>query len=258
MRCCARPDGVPLALARSDAIRGSSGRRPRSVGSSMVRRMRGRRLRIRYGNLRGPAGACARSRQAKQSAACPHPAADREGHLHHGKPLSRGTRTGRRFRVPVCGSAREDPRRNGLHDGSDSRHLNLPSHWREIPLSRRNARLSRARQSAPTFLDKIRSLLYVFILTDQRAGPQPGGESPRLFEKPSRPQPGARVRGEEEFFIWIRCNPLKSPDSAKGIQGNPSNGGNHYAHTKHEATSRRSIARVRGTPTGSLVYQPAS
>jgi hypothetical protein len=24
------------------------------------------------------------------------------------------------------------------------------------------------------------------------------------------------------FFIWIRCNPLKSPDSAKGIQGNPS------------------------------------
>jgi hypothetical protein len=26
----------------------------------------------------------------------------------------------------------------------------------------------------------------------------------------------------KEFFIWIRCNPLKSPDSAKGIQGNPS------------------------------------
>jgi hypothetical protein len=23
------------------------------------------------------------------------------------------------------------------------------------------------------------------------------------------------------FFIWIRCNPLKSPDSTKGIQGNP-------------------------------------
>jgi hypothetical protein len=22
----------------------------------------------------------------------------------------------------------------------------------------------------------------------------------------------------EEFFIWIRCNPLKSPDSAKEIQ----------------------------------------
>jgi hypothetical protein len=25
-----------------------------------------------------------------------------------------------------------------------------------------------------------------------------------------------------KFFIWILCNPLKSPDSAKGIQGNPS------------------------------------
>jgi hypothetical protein len=24
------------------------------------------------------------------------------------------------------------------------------------------------------------------------------------------------------FFIWIRCNPLKSPDSTKGIQGNAS------------------------------------
>ena len=28
-----------------------------------------------------------------------------------------------------------------------------------------------------------------------------------------------------DFFIWIRCNPLKSPDSAKEIQGNASNGG---------------------------------
>jgi hypothetical protein len=26
----------------------------------------------------------------------------------------------------------------------------------------------------------------------------------------------------EEFFIWIRRNPLKSPDSTKEIQGNPS------------------------------------
>jgi hypothetical protein len=33
------------------------------------------------------------------------------------------------------------------------------------------------------------------------------------------------VRGNREaknFFIWIRCNPLKSPESAKGIQGNAS------------------------------------
>jgi hypothetical protein len=25
-----------------------------------------------------------------------------------------------------------------------------------------------------------------------------------------------------DFFIWIRRNPLKSPDSAKGMQGNAS------------------------------------
>jgi hypothetical protein len=35
-------------------------------------------------------------------------------------------------------------------------------------------------------------------------------------------QPQTRVAGKKNFFIWIRCNPLKSPDSAKGIQGNPS------------------------------------
>jgi hypothetical protein len=28
-------------------------------------------------------------------------------------------------------------------------------------------------------------------------------------------QPEARVERQEDFFIWIRCNPLKSPDSAK-------------------------------------------
>jgi hypothetical protein len=33
---------------------------------------------------------------------------------------------------------------------------------------------------------------------------------------------GHGVTGEKIFFIWIRRNPLKSPDSAKGIQGNPS------------------------------------
>jgi hypothetical protein len=37
-----------------------------------------------------------------------------------------------------------------------------------------------------------------------------------------RPQPGTRVKAGGDFFIWIRRNPLKSPDSAKGIQGNAS------------------------------------
>ena len=32
-----------------------------------------------------------------------------------------------------------------------------------------------------------------------------------------------RLPEETKFFIWIRCNPLKSPESAKGIQGNTSN-----------------------------------
>jgi hypothetical protein len=40
--------------------------------------------------------------------------------------------------------------------------------------------------------------------------------------KASRAQPHTRVAAPEHFFIWIRRNPLKSPESAKGIQGNPS------------------------------------
>jgi hypothetical protein len=32
----------------------------------------------------------------------------------------------------------------------------------------------------------------------------------------------AGLRGPEKFFIWIHCNPLKSPDQAKEKQGNPS------------------------------------
>jgi hypothetical protein len=41
------------------------------------------------------------------------------------------------------------------------------------------------------------------------------------FEAPCT-QPEAQVESWEDFFIWIRRNPLKSPDSTKGIQGNPS------------------------------------
>jgi hypothetical protein len=35
-------------------------------------------------------------------------------------------------------------------------------------------------------------------------------------------QPQTRVDATAEFFIWIRRNPLKRAESAKGIQGNPS------------------------------------
>jgi hypothetical protein len=33
---------------------------------------------------------------------------------------------------------------------------------------------------------------------------------------------GIQCVARKDFFIWIRCNPLISPDSAKEIQGNPS------------------------------------
>jgi hypothetical protein len=35
-------------------------------------------------------------------------------------------------------------------------------------------------------------------------------------------QPERVLAAKGNFFIWIRRNPLKTPDSAKGIQGNPS------------------------------------
>jgi hypothetical protein len=47
--------------------------------------------------------------------------------------------------------------------------------------------------------------------------------------KPRRLQP-ERVSAEKwKFFTWIRRNPLKSPDSAKEKQGNPSFGGIYHA-----------------------------
>jgi hypothetical protein len=57
-------------------------------------------------------------------------------------------------------------------------------------------------------------------------GPQQGkawenNDSKNAF-KAACPQPETRVEARKDFFIWIRRNPLKSPDSAKGIQGNPS------------------------------------
>jgi hypothetical protein len=38
-------------------------------------------------------------------------------------------------------------------------------------------------------------------------------------------QPETRVKARPDFFIWIRCNPLKSPDSAKEKQGMQALGG---------------------------------
>ena len=44
--------------------------------------------------------------------------------------------------------------------------------------------------------------------------------NPPGFEQLLQPERVSERAGN--FFIWIRRNPLKSPESAKGIQGNPS------------------------------------
>jgi hypothetical protein len=51
-------------------------------------------------------------------------------------------------------------------------------------------------------------------------GPQAGREVET--RKAFRAQPRTRVEAREDFFIWIRRNPLKNPESTKVIQGNPS------------------------------------
>ena len=55
------------------------------------------------------------------------------------------------------------------------------------------------------------------LANDDRGRPR---EAARVSGFGDCPQPVARVKPEKKFFIFFRCNPLKSPDSAKGIQGN--------------------------------------
>jgi hypothetical protein len=43
-----------------------------------------------------------------------------------------------------------------------------------------------------------------------------------LWGNPEGAQPETRIASKKDFSIWIRCNPLKSPESAKGIQETPS------------------------------------
>jgi hypothetical protein len=51
-------------------------------------------------------------------------------------------------------------------------------------------------------------------------GPDEHGETEGACRGPHTTQEGSRSGGE--FFDFFRCNPLKSPDSTKGIQGNAS------------------------------------
>jgi hypothetical protein len=72
-------------------------------------------------------------------------------------------------------------------------------------------------------IDKIGNIGYHILIVG--IPPRPGGrrtaeEKMRGLNSPEtfRTQPETRV----EFFIWIGRNPLKSPDSDKLNQGNPS------------------------------------
>jgi hypothetical protein len=66
-------------------------------------------------------------------------------------------------------------------------------------------------------------MLFFFLLADRPGCRVAGGERrmDRACDCGIHIQPKARVTPRADFFIWIRCNPLKSPESAKGIQGNP-------------------------------------
>jgi hypothetical protein len=60
----------------------------------------------------------------------------------------------------------------------------------------------------------------LYILVD---GNEPAQRvSPSEKERNYRPRPFECRPRQEDFFIWIRRNPLKSPESTKEIQGNPS------------------------------------
>jgi hypothetical protein len=99
-----------------------------------------------------------------------------------------------------------------------------------IPQERFDPRVSRSKRawtkSAKAFL-KQKYVLYLFPsreLTPHRWRVRRQGEwSGRTRLRGFGPQPETRVGARSEFFIWIRCNALKSLDSAKGIQGNASN-----------------------------------
>jgi hypothetical protein len=56
-------------------------------------------------------------------------------------------------------------------------------------------------------------MCYIYFHGQERA-PAPDQKTLETF--------GVRLKEGTDFFIWIRCNPLKRPESAKGIQGNAS------------------------------------
>jgi hypothetical protein len=67
-------------------------------------------------------------------------------------------------------------------------------------------------------------MIFIFLLAGRPGCRVAGGE--RSMDNTATAvfqiQPKARVTPQRDFFIWIRRNSLKSPESAKGIQGNAS------------------------------------
>jgi hypothetical protein len=116
----------------------------------------------------------------------------------------------------------------------------------------------RAKSGGKHFLDETEILCYTYFysrnLTFEALGRLAGEEKKASGLRSLAQSP----RLAEDFFIWIRRNPLKSLNSAKGIQGNASLGGTSTAHTKTKATLRRSIAHGKGTSAGSFACQTAS
>jgi hypothetical protein len=78
----------------------------------------------------------------------------------------------------------------------------------------------RPRKSGAQFLEKSRNPCYIIEQAPSHLGRQP--LAAREGDEIRSGHPAQGLRRGKDFFIWIRRNPLKSPDSAKGIQGNPS------------------------------------
>jgi hypothetical protein len=65
-------------------------------------------------------------------------------------------------------------------------------------------------------------MLFIFLLAERAASGAADGEREwgETATAAFHIQPEARVTPRADFFVWIRRNPLKGPESAKGIQRN--------------------------------------
>jgi hypothetical protein len=76
---------------------------------------------------------------------------------------------------------------------------------------------------------------YAIDFPNQKGAPH--GEAAAAEASPpgrvSAIQPDTRAETRRNFFIWIPRNSLKSPESAKEIQGNPSLGGGGQGAAHH-------------------------